>query len=185
MLVLTRKNREVIQIGDGITISVLGTNGNSVRLGINAPPQVEVLREELFLRQQRQAPSNRLLLVDDCPEDRVAYRRFLSDRAAVPWVFTEADSGEEGLALCAAQPPDCVLLDYRLPDLDGIEFLDRLRGQQDRRDIPVIMITGNASDSLASQALQSGAKQFLRKTDLSRDLLQQAVSEALRGARLN
>lgn len=183
MLVLTRKNHEVIQIGDGITLTVLGNNGNTVRLGIDAPPEVEVLREELFRRRQLEA-TNRLLIVEDCPEDRVAYRRFLSDPAA-PWVFSEADSGEEGLALCAAQRPDCVLLDYLLPDLDGIEFLDRLRRQQDRRDIPVIMVTGNASDDLVSQALRSGAKGFLRKTDLSRDLLQQAVREALRGARVN
>jgi carbon storage regulator CsrA len=184
VLVLTRKNHEVIQIGDNITIAVLGTTGNSVRLGVNAPPEVEVLREELFLRRQQAVP-NRLLIVEDCPEDRVAYRRFLSERGAVPWVFSEADSGEAGLALCAAQRPDCVLLDYLLPDLDGIEFLDRLRRQQDRRDIPVIMVTGNAAPDLASQALQCGAKQLLRKTDLSRDLLQQAVREALRGARAN
>lgn len=184
MLVLTRKSHEVIQIGDNITLTVLGNNGNSVRLGINAPPEVAVLREEL-LKSGRLAAPNRLLIVEDCPEDRVAYRRFLSDRDAAPWVFSEADCGEEGLALCAAQPPDCVLLDYLLPDLDGIEFLDRLHRQQDRRDIPVIMVTGNATDDLASQALRSGAKQLLRKTDLSRELLQQAVREALRVARAN
>ena len=184
MLVLTRKNHEVIRIGDGITLTVLGTNGNTVRLGINAPPEVEVLREELFRRRQRAAP-NRLLIVEDCLEDRMAYRRFLTDPAAAPWVFSEADCGEGGLALCAAQQPDCVLLDYLLPDLDGIEFLDRLRRQQDRRDIPVIMVTGNATGDLASRALQSGAKGLLCKTDLSRELLQQALREALRGARVN
>jgi carbon storage regulator CsrA len=184
VLVLTRKNHEVVQIGDGITITVLATNGNTVRLGVNAPPDVEVLREELVLRRQQAAP-NRLLIVEDCPEDRVAYRRFLSERAGVPWIFAEADNGEAGLALCAAQRPDCVLLDYLLPDLDGIEFLDRLRRQQDRRDIPVIMVTGNVTPDLTSQALRRGAKQFLCKIDLSRELLQQAVREALRGARAN
>lgn len=180
MLVLTRKLNQVIQIGDGITISVLGANGTSVRLGIDAPPQVEVLREELFLRKARAKSPTRLLIVEDCPEDRLAYRRFMTDQAVMPYVFAETDSGEDGLARCAAEPPDCVLLDYLLPDLDGIEFLDRLRRQQDRHQVPVVMVTGNATDTLANQALQRGAQKFLRKTDLSRELLQHAVREAIR-----
>lgn len=50
MLNLTRFPTESIQIGDGITVTVLGVNGNQVRLGINAPKDVVVLREEVFDR---------------------------------------------------------------------------------------------------------------------------------------
>lgn len=51
MLILTRRNAESLVIGDGeITITVLGVKGNQVRLGINAPKDVAVHREEIYLR---------------------------------------------------------------------------------------------------------------------------------------
>jgi len=179
MLVLSRKAQEVIRIGDSVVVQVLGTEGNSVRLGITAPPDVKVLRKEL-LDQQKKGAARRILIVDDCPEDREAFRRLMIGRPGARYIISETDSGEDGLARCRAEPPDCVLLDYRLPDLDGIEFLDRLRRQQDRLLIPVIMVTGEPTSGLADQARRSGARGFLIKTDLSRDLLQQAVQEVIR-----
>jgi carbon storage regulator len=50
MLVLTRKNGEVLKIGEDVSITVLGIKGNQVRLGIRAPGSVAVHREEVFLR---------------------------------------------------------------------------------------------------------------------------------------
>ena len=50
MLILTRKLGESLRIGDNVTITVLGVNGNQVRIGIDAPKSVEVHREEVFLR---------------------------------------------------------------------------------------------------------------------------------------
>ncbi len=61
----------------------------------------------------------RLLIVDDDPVDRETYRRFLKQHSDYAYDFLEADSGEDGLTLCQAESPDCILLDYRLPDLDG------------------------------------------------------------------
>jgi len=179
MLVLSRKPQEIIRIGDSVVVHVLSTEGNSVRIGIIAPPEVKVLRRELLDRQKK-VSARRILIVDDCPEDRAAFRRLMCDPPAVRYLIRESDSGESGLAACRAEPPDCVLLDYRLPDLDGIEFLDRLRRQQDRLLIPVIMITGRATDDLVDQARRSGAQGILAKTDLSREVLQQTVQAAIR-----
>ncbi|MFP3581804.1 carbon storage regulator CsrA, partial [Arthrobacter sp. SIMBA_036] len=49
MLILTRRNGETLKIGDEISVSVLGVKGNQVRLGIDAPDDVDVHREEIFL----------------------------------------------------------------------------------------------------------------------------------------
>tara|TARA_B100001094_G_C17749735_1_gene585189 strand:+ start:54 stop:239 length:186 start_codon:yes stop_codon:yes gene_type:complete len=52
MLILTRKVGETLMIGDDITVTVLGTKGNQVRLGVNAPRDVSVHREEIYQRIQ-------------------------------------------------------------------------------------------------------------------------------------
>ncbi len=52
MLILTRRVGETLMVGDDITVTVLGVKGNQVRLGVNAPKDVAVHREELYLRLQ-------------------------------------------------------------------------------------------------------------------------------------
>ena len=54
MLILTRRIGETLMIGDNVTITVLGVKGNQVRLGVNAPKDVSVHREEIFQRIQRE-----------------------------------------------------------------------------------------------------------------------------------
>ena len=58
MLILTRKDNESLFIGDEIEITVLGVNGNQVRIGINAPKDIDVHREEIYLRIDTQKYSN-------------------------------------------------------------------------------------------------------------------------------
>lgn len=61
MLILTRRVNETINIGDDITVTVLAVDGMQVRLGINAPKEVEVHREEVYerIRAQKQSDSGR------------------------------------------------------------------------------------------------------------------------------
>lgn len=54
MLILTRRVGESVMIGDDVTITVLGVKGNQVRLGVNAPKDVAVHREEIYERIQRE-----------------------------------------------------------------------------------------------------------------------------------
>ena len=56
MLILTRRVGETLMIGDSVTITVLGVKGNQVRLGVNAPKDVSVHREEIYQRIRREEP---------------------------------------------------------------------------------------------------------------------------------
>ena len=121
-------------------------------------------------------PPARVLIVDDSPEDRLLYQRLLGQDG---WTFVEAETGEEGLDLCQTQRPDCVLLDYRLPDLDGLEFLTRMAAIAGLAGVPVIMLTGQGSESLAVQAIKHGVEDYLSKRDLTSDRLGGAIHAAL------
>ncbi|OZG72897.1 carbon storage regulator [Hahella sp. CCB-MM4] len=58
MLILTRRVGETLMVGDDVTVTVLGVKGNQVRIGVNAPKEVAVHREEIYQRIQREKSPN-------------------------------------------------------------------------------------------------------------------------------
>ena len=116
----------------------------------------------------------RILIIEDSPEDREFYRRRIAQGREQDYVFWETGSGEEGLRLCREVTPDCVLLDYQLPDLDGLEFLDRFPAAVGGATIPIVMLTGHGNEAVAVQAMKKGAHDYLVK-GLNSDGLRQVV----------
>jgi signal transduction histidine kinase len=120
-----------------------------------------------------------ILIVDDSPEDRAVYRRLLAQDRERTYSFLETDRGEEGLRLGRERRPDCLLLDYRLPDTDGLEFLERLAEETAERPLPVVVLTGQGSEAVAVQAMKSGAQDYLLKGEISAEVLKRAVANAI------
>src|SRR5579885_3133694 len=76
----------------------------------------------------RGLPRMRVLIVDDSTADRKLCKLLLAKRYGRDIEFIDAADGAAALALCQAATPDCILLEYVLPDMTGLEFLALLRG---------------------------------------------------------
>ena len=113
----------------------------------------------------------RILIIDDDLVDRLACRRALAQCPEYEYVLTEAETGQEGLQFAHAQKPDCILLDYHMPDMNGLEFLTELADDIGEIPVPVMMLTGADSAAVAVEAMRRGARDYLVK-DVDRQYLE-------------
>ena len=105
----------------------------------------------------------RVLIVEDDTVDRLACKRAITRGHADEFEAIEAATGREGLELAAQRKPDCILLDYHLPDMDGLEFLNELAGTADQISVPVLLLTGADSATVVAAAIKRGARDYLGK----------------------
>src|SRR5437762_4235365 len=101
---------------------------------------------------------SRVLVIDDEAAIRDSLRMTLEYEG---YEFVGAATGQEGLALAERESPDLVLLDVKMPGMDGLEVLDRLRGMND--GVPVVVISGHGTISTAVEATKKGAFDFIEK----------------------
>jgi signal transduction histidine kinase/CheY-like chemotaxis protein len=118
-----------------------------------------------------------ILVIDDDAVDRMAVRRALRS-AGIPLTIAEADSGAAALAACEQTAFDCVFLDYRLPDIDGLVVLREIRARG--HATPVVMLTGQGDEQLAVELMKAGATDYLAKGAASPERLAQTLRNALR-----
>lgn len=109
----------------------------------------------------------KILLVDDEADMRLALKNVLSGEGHE--VF-EASEGSAALSRIQNDPPDLVLLDIRLPGMDGIEILRKVR--EFNQTLPVVMVTGYGSVDSAVEVMQLGASHYLAKPFSNKDLLE-------------
>lgn len=117
-----------------------------------------------------------ILLIDDDELDRRAVVRALQ-RGQRAYRIVEAASASEGLSLAALQPFDLILLDYRLPDRDGLAVLQQLRSEA-YRPTAILMLSRQEDEALATQCLEAGAQDFLLKDEVNDRRLSRALRQA-------
>jgi two-component system chemotaxis response regulator CheY len=100
------------------------------------------------------------LVVDDSRVIRKVSRRILED---LGFEVAEASNGVEALAWCSAVMPDAILLDWRMPAMDGMEFLHRLRAEPGGTRPKVIFCTVENEIERIREALEAGADEFIMK----------------------
>ncbi|MEZ2230832.1 GAF domain-containing protein [Microcoleus sp.] len=135
---------------------------------------------ETHLPQTTPAAANlTIVLIDDSEVDRATYRRYLMEDRDRTYQIVEFDNGEDALEWCQQQIPDIFLLDYFLPDMDGLELLQQLQQQTGRNTLPVIMFTGQGNIQIAVDLLKSGAQDYLDKSQITPQILQKSISYIL------
>jgi two-component system nitrogen regulation response regulator NtrX len=103
-------------------------------------------------------PKSRVLVIDDEAAIRDSLKMTLEYEG---YEFLGAATGQEGLTVAERESPDLVLLDVKMPGMDGIEVLERLRAMNE--SVPVVVISGHGSISTAVEATKKGAFDFIEK----------------------
>jgi len=110
----------------------------------------------------------RVLIVDDEPD---ILKTVIFRLKKAGYQIITAEDGETGMELARKEKPDLVLLDVRLPLIDGYEVCQRLKSDDNFKKIPVIFLTASAADEIADKTKASGANDYIIKPFEPEELL--------------
>lgn len=108
----------------------------------------------------------RLLVVDDSAFEHQVIAKLLRETKGL--TIQTAANGAEGLSAVEADPPDAILTDLVMPDMDGLELVRQVRERHPA--IPIILMTAFGNEDVAMRALRAGAANYIPKKDLKTDL---------------
>jgi len=114
----------------------------------------------------------KLLLIDDSAFSRKTVKRFLEQ----DYLVLEADGGKEGLRVFAEEKPDIIILDLTMPEMNGLEVLERLKAMD--KSVRVIIGTADIQDYNRQKASELGALGFVNKP-LQKETLLPLIEQAL------
>ena len=120
--------------------------------------------------------TKRILYIEDNPENRLLMRRVLM---AEGYVVEEADDGNSGLQTAAESPPDLILIDINLPEIDGYEVTARLKQLPNLADVPIIAVTANVMKGDREKTLAAGCDGYIQKP-IDIDLLPSQIESFLK-----
>jgi two-component system, chemotaxis family, chemotaxis protein CheY len=103
------------------------------------------------------------LIIDDSSVMRKIVERSLRQAGIDLAQVLEAGNGAEALVVLQTHTVDLILCDINMPVMDGLEFMKQLPGVANAKDVPVVMITTEGSESHVVQALSYGARGYIRK----------------------
>jgi CheY-like chemotaxis protein len=121
-----------------------GESERAYELGVHSFIQRPYMPEDLtgaVLEAEKESNTERILIIDDQPNDIRLLTQLLNENGTYR-VFS-AETGAEGISLVARRRPDLIILDLRMPEMDGFAVLDELRSNPETAQIPVLVVTGD------------------------------------------
>ncbi|MBV8817689.1 MAG: response regulator, partial [Acidobacteriaceae bacterium] len=160
-----------------IMATMVGDRGLGYALGASDYLMKPITREKLaaMLKNWGCHPDVcRILIVEDDPDTRAMVSGILQREG---FLVDTATDGIEGLRLIEASPPDLILLDLMMPNMDGFEFAERMRSRPDWRQIPIIVLTAKDLTQAERESLNGYVQNILVKGHYNRDQLLGHVRE--------
>ncbi|WP_052507575.1 response regulator [Desulfonatronovibrio magnus] len=155
--------RYVEMMGGRLTVEGEPGQGSVFRFDIQAveadPGQTPASGRRIVGIVSESGP-RRVLVVDDDPENRILIHAVLEP---VGFVVQEAGSGQEALEIIDHRAPDAVIMDIRMPGMDGREVIRQLKERGYSRDMPIIASTAYAYNNEQAEIMAAGAHAYLRK----------------------
>ena len=125
---------------------------------------------------QNQSIKRSVLVVDDDSESRALLRHSLESDG---WQVEEAFNGKNAIESINNRAPALILLDLMMPEMDGFEFVDAIKSQQNLADIPIIVLTAMDIDGEIHQKLHGQVQNILVKGAYDKDFLLRKISEII------
>jgi two-component system cell cycle response regulator DivK len=104
----------------------------------------------------------RVLYIEDNGDNRMLVRRILM-ASDYNFVVQEAETAPKGIEIALAEPPDLILMDLSMPEMDGLTATKHIRTIPELSDIPIIALTANAMDTDRDRSLEAGCDGYIKK----------------------
>ncbi|RIJ41965.1 hybrid sensor histidine kinase/response regulator [Pontibacter oryzae] len=131
-----------------------------------------------FLQHKQKAVEQlKILIIDDDEVDQMALKRSLHKSGLNTQTFS-ASSGSNGLQLLHQETFDCIFIDFKLPDMDGLDLLEQL--QHLELEAPLLLVTSHGDERIAAQAIRLGAADYIPKSILTPEAISHSVRSAIR-----
>ena len=124
--------------------------------------------------------SPHVLIVDDNSVDTETIERFLERAGWSDDKISVVHDASAAVEFCNSWSPECIILDYRLSDIDGLALMQRIATNVNRVPIAVVILTGQGNEDVAVSAMKLGAHDYITKSNLTPERLSRAVHEAIR-----
>lgn len=126
----------------------------------------------------------KILIIGDCVEDRVKLRYYLERNKNFRYEFLEAEVINAGVEICRSEKPNCILLDYNLPDGNGLSLMREINPDPLNPEFPIVLLTGSGSEVIAVNALKNGAQDYLVKGKITPEDLHLSIQKAVENVSL-
>ncbi|MEH2022892.1 PAS domain-containing protein [Nostoc sp.] len=120
-----------------------------------------------------------ILLIDDCAEERMKLCHLLQQYSLYTYRILEFETATQARKWCQQEIPDIILLDFLLPDGDGLKFIQQFQEYHSHTQTTMILLTGQEGEITDVRAMKSAAQDYLLKDKLTAEVLQGAIHHAV------